>query len=32
MYVKLSKDKLIGRWIDQGNLIYVKWNSMKKHA
>ena len=32
MYVKLSKDKLISRWIDQENLIYVKLNSLKKHA
>ena len=27
-----SKDKHICRWVDQGNLIYVRWNRIKNHA
>ena len=29
MDIKVSKDKLIGRWGDQENLIYVTWNELK---
>ena len=29
MDVKISKYKHISRWIDQENLIYVRWNIIK---
>ena len=29
MEVKVSKDKNISRWVDQENLIYVRWNRIK---
>ena len=29
MNVEFSKDKHISRWVDQENLIYVRWNRMK---
>ena len=32
MDVKVSKDKNISRWVDQENLIYVRWNRIKNHA
>ena len=32
MDVKVSKDKYISRWVDQENLIYVRWNSIKNDA
>ena len=28
--VKVSQDKNINRWVDQENLIYVRWNRIKK--
>ena len=30
MDVNVSKDKNISRWVDRENLIYVRWNRMKK--
>ena len=32
IYVKISKDKNISRWVDQENLIYIRWNRIKNHA
>ena len=32
MDIKVSKDKHITRWVDQENLIYVRWNRLKNHA
>ena len=32
MDVKVSKDKNISRWVDQENLIYVRWNRIKNRA
>ena len=32
MDVKVSKDKSISRWVDQQNLIYVRWNKIKNCA
>ena len=32
MDVKVSKDKHIGRWVDQENLIHIRWNGIKNHA
>ena len=32
MDIKFSKDKHISRWVDQENLIYVRWNKTKNHA
>ena len=32
MDVKISKDENISRWVDQENLIYVRWNRIKNHA
>ena len=29
MAVKVSKDKHISRWVDQENLIYVRWKASK---
>ena len=29
MDIKVSKDKNISRWVDQENLIYVRWNRIK---
>ena len=30
--VEVYEDKCIGIWVDQENLIYVKWNIIKNHA
>ena len=30
MDVKISKDKHIGGWVDQGHLICVRWNSINR--
>ena len=30
--VQVSKDKTISRWVNQEDLIYVRWNRPKKHA
>ena len=32
MDVKVSKDKIISRWVDLENLIYVRWNKIKNPA
>ena len=32
IYVKISKDKNISRWVDQENLIYIRWNRIKNRA
>ena len=32
MDIKDSKDKNISRWVDQENLIYVRWNRIKNRA
>ena len=32
MAVKISRDKHISIWVDQENLIFVRWNGIKNHV